>query len=62
MASQIGSNRFLGFTFCCFSHKKTIEQNRTRGRETRNRLTGTRGEGAGDKGGKKGKGLVKEYV
>ena len=36
------------------------EQNRTKGMETRNRLTGTRGEG--DKGGKKGQGLVKEHV
>ena len=39
---------------------KTNEQNRTRGVETRNRLTETRGEG--DNGGKKGKGLVNEHV
>ena len=30
--------------------------------ETRNRLTGAQGSGKGDKGGKKGKGLVKEQV
>ena len=30
--------------------------------ETRNKLTGTGGEGMGDKGGKKEKGLVKELV
>ena len=30
--------------------------------ERRNRLTVARGEGVGDDGGKKGKGLVKEHV
>ena len=30
--------------------------------ETRNKLIGTRKERAGDKGGKKGKGLGKEHV
>ena len=42
---------------------KTNEQNRTRGMETRNTLTGTRAEGrGGGKGGKKEKGLVKEHI
>ena len=30
--------------------------------ETRNRLTGNRGEGEGDNGRKKEKGLVKEHI
>ena len=30
--------------------------------ESPNRLTATRGEGEGDNGGKKGKGLIKEQV
>ena len=38
------------------------KQNRTRSREPWGRLTGTRGEGEGDNGGKKGKGLDKERV
>ena len=38
---------------------KTNKQNGTRGMETRNRLPATRGFGEGDKGGKKGKGLVR---
>ena len=37
--------------------QKTNEQNRTRGKETRNRLAET-----GGMGGKKGKNLVKEQV
>ena len=41
---------------------KTNEQKRTRDMEIRNRLTVTRGDGVGDKCGKKGEGLVKEYV
>ena len=42
--------------------KQTNKQNRTRGMETRNKLIGTRGEGRGGKGRKKGKDLVKEQV
>ena len=38
------------------------EHNRTRGMETRNRVTGSRREAVGDIAGKKGKHLVKEQV
>ena len=38
------------------------EQNRTRGMETKNSLTVTRGEGEGEERDNKGKWLVKEHV
>ena len=41
---------------------KTNEQNRTRGMETRNRLTVTRGEGGGGEVGNEGADLVQEHV
>ena len=44
------------------TNKTKNEQNRTRNIETRNSLTLTRGEGEGEKGERKGKGLIKEQV
>ena len=44
------------------SSEKNKQMSKPRGREIRNRLTGARGAGEGDKGRKKGKGLVKEQV
>ena len=41
---------------------KTNQQSRTRDMDPKNKLTGTRGVGARDKGGKKWKGLVKEQI
>ena len=40
--------------------KQTNEQSRTRGMEIKNKLTVTRGEGAGGYEGKKGKGQAQE--
>ena len=58
--SQVAKDNTFVLTFKWNLMKKTNKQNRTRGIETRNRLTGTRGEGGEEKGGKKGKSIVKE--
>ena len=58
--SQVAKDNTFVLTFKWNLMKKTNKQNRTRGIETRNRLTGTRGGGGEEKGGKKGKSIVKE--